>query len=52
MKNITSLIALCMVFACNPKKPSTESSLELSNQEKVDATNIKQFFDAVMLHWK
>ena len=41
-----------MVFACNPKKPSTESSLELSNQEKVDATNIKQFFDAALTDGK
>ena len=41
-----------MVFGCNPKKPSTESSLELSNQEKVDATNIKQFFDAALTDGK
>lgn len=52
MKNITFLIALSLAFACNPKKPSTEPSLQLSNQEKVDATNIKQFFDAALTDGK
>tara|TARA_B100000787_G_scaffold170137_1_gene164263 strand:+ start:10888 stop:12318 length:1431 start_codon:yes stop_codon:yes gene_type:complete len=52
MKKITFLIALSILFSCNPKQSNNKTSLELSNQEKVDAANIKQFFDTALTDGK
>tara|TARA_R110001632_G_scaffold83349_1_gene184540 strand:+ start:8853 stop:10283 length:1431 start_codon:yes stop_codon:yes gene_type:complete len=48
MKKITFLLAICILFACNPKESSTKTSLELSNQEKIDSTTIKQLYNSVL----
>ena len=47
MKKIIFLIVTGILFSCNTKEPNTKSSLELSKQEKVDADNIKHFFDLI-----
>ena len=44
MKNIAFLITVCLLAACNTRKTNNKTSIDLSNQEKVDANNIKQFF--------
>ncbi len=49
------LLALVTVFivACNPKKDSkTTVAKTLSNQEKVDSTNIKHFFNSALTEGK
>ena len=48
MKKIIFLIAVVILFACNTKEPNTNTSQELSNQEKVDAKNIKNIFDTAL----
>ena len=52
MKKTIFLIAVVILFACNTKEPNTKSSLELSKQEKVDADNIKHFFDTALTEGK
>ena len=41
MKKTIFLIAVVILFACNTKEPNTNTSQELSDQEKVDAKKIK-----------
>jgi len=48
MKKITFILAASILFACNPKESSTKTSLELSSQEKVDSTNIKQLYNSAL----
>ena len=48
MKKTIFLIAVVILFACNTKEPNTKTSQEISDQEKVDAENIKNFFDAAL----
>lgn len=48
MKKITFILAASILFACNPKETSTKTSLELSSQEKVDSTNIKQLYNSAL----
>ena len=52
MKKIIFLIVTGILFSCNTKEPNTKSSLELSKQEKVDADNIKHFFDTALTEGK
>ena len=52
MKNIAFLITVCLLAACNTRKTNNKTSIDLSNQEKVDANNIKQFFDAALTDGK
>tara|TARA_R110000787_G_scaffold113832_2_gene223172 strand:+ start:8990 stop:10420 length:1431 start_codon:yes stop_codon:yes gene_type:complete len=48
MKKITFILAASLLFACNPKEASTKTPLELSSQEKVDSTNIKQLYNSAL----
>tara|TARA_R110001632_G_scaffold232806_1_gene374671 strand:- start:26245 stop:27675 length:1431 start_codon:yes stop_codon:yes gene_type:complete len=48
MKKITFILAASILFACNPKETSTKTTLELSSQEKVDSTNIKQLYNSAL----
>ena len=52
MKKIIFLIATGILFSCNTKEPNTKTSLEFSKQEKVDAGNIKSFFDTALTEGK
>ena len=52
MKKIIFLIATGILFSCNTKEPNTKTSLEFSKQEKVDAGNIKDFFDTALTEGK
>ena len=52
MKKIIFLIATGILFSCNTKEPNTKKSLEFSKQEKVDAGNIKSFFDTALTEGK
>ena len=52
MKKIIFLIVTGILFSCNTKESNTKSSLELSKQEKVDADNIKHFFDTALTEGK
>ena len=48
MKKIIFLIVTTILFSCNKKEPITKASLGFSEQEKVDAKNIKHFFDTAL----
>lgn len=49
MKKISLLfLATILVFACETKEQKNSKSLDLSKQEKVDSTNIKQLFNSAL----
>ena len=48
MKQLTFLLAIGFLFACNPKEPTTNTSKSLSTEEKVDSTNIKHLFNSAL----
>lgn len=52
MKKIILLIALGALFSCNSEKSSTKNMDDLSSQEKVDSTQIKQLFNAALTQGK
>ncbi len=48
MKKLTFLFAICLLASCNPKEQTKTSSLEFSQEEKIDSTHIKQFFNSAL----
>lgn len=52
MKKFILLFAVSFLFACNPKKPSTKSVIDLSKQEKIDSTQIKHLFNTALTQGK
>lgn len=48
MRKIIFLFTICILAACNSNEPTVSKSLQLSNEEKVDSTNIKQFYNSAL----
>ncbi len=49
MKRILFLLAVILLAACQPKETKTiASNQQLSSEEKLDSTNIKQFFNTAL----
>lgn len=48
MKKLLLLFAVSILAACNSKEPKATVSLSLSNEEKIDSTNIKSLFNSAL----
>lgn len=48
MRKLLFLFALSILFACNTKESATTTSTSLSNEEKVDSTQIKHLFNSAL----